>query len=430
MKYISKTIFTLFVLFVFLVPGLVFADQVSCGVDLSINPPGSYTVQADWFASVVGLGIYDIYLDTGSGLNIVGKFNPLVIDDAESGTEWTTFSTPGVKTFRIKSGPGCDNYYSIEIPSVSNPPLGTICAASNVPTSWVLYGPTHSIPYSGTSVCVDDEVGDWTIGDIPSIAGYDGPYLSPSVSTQNVQNEESISWNITYVPITVITNGSCGSAATSYPSAATDFSGSFCSSGNAFPSSPTFPNPGSSVGWSCMGIGGGSNDTCSADRAPMSKVDGICGSANRTYSYTETSYGSDSFCTTGILSPASPGFPSPGSSSSWSCLGQYGGLDRSCSASRELNTASVNVTVNNRAGGKVVSTPGGIDCGSTCSASYPLSSLLVLTEIPNSSYWKFDSWGGDCASFGRNKTCSLNLNSTVYNVTARFVPRIFDYFEF
>jgi hypothetical protein len=59
-------------------------------------------------------------------------------------------------------------------------------------------------------------------------------------------------------------NGTCGTAAQNYPSAATDFSGSFCSSGTANPSNPAFPSVGASIPWVCEGFYAGANANCSA----------------------------------------------------------------------------------------------------------------------------------------------------------------------
>ena len=65
----------------------------------------------------------------------------------------------------------------------------------------------------------------------------------------------------------------------------------------------------------------------------LSAINGVCGSANKTYSFTDTSYGSDTFCSTGITVPSSPVFPDPGNTTNWSCNGQNGGSNANCSAS-------------------------------------------------------------------------------------------------
>ena len=57
----------------------------------------------------------------------------------------------------------------------------------------------------------------------------------------------------------------------------------------------------------------------------LSAINGVCGSANKTYSFTDTSYGSDTFCSTGTAVPTTPVFPDPGNTTNWSCNGQNGG---------------------------------------------------------------------------------------------------------
>jgi hypothetical protein len=62
-------------------------------------------------------------------------------------------------------------------------------------------------------------------------------------------------------------------------------------------------------------------------------------------------------------------------------------------ASRSLATITVNVEA--PLGGSIRSTPPGIDCPPTCTAS--LLDPVTLTAVPSSDYWTFGSWQGDCA---------------------------------
>lgn len=158
-------------------------------------------------------------------------------------------------------------------------------------------------------------------------------------------------------------------------------------------------------------------------------VNGMCGSANKNYSSTDTSYGSDTFCSYGSASPSSPAFPVQGGSTSWQCLGQNGGSNAQCAATRDNATFPVNVGLTISSGGSVASSPNGISCGSTCSSSFPKNSTIVLTESPSSSYWQFSGWGGDCSFAGKSKTCTLNIDAQK-NVSASFTPKIFNYSEF
>ena len=108
------------------------------------------------------------------------------------------------------------------------------------------------------------------------------------------------------------------------------------------------------------------------------------------------------------------------------CSGLGGSATGSVTVSIAAATFSVNVTP--ATGGTVNSSDGFIGCGNTCSNSYAPGTPVTLTATPNSSFWKFAGWGGDCVSFGIGQ-CVLNVNGTK-TVTASFVVRIFDYKEF
>ena len=55
-----------------------------------------------------------------------------------------------------------------------------------------------------------------------------------------------------------------------------------------------------------------------------------------------------------------------------------------------------------------------------CKADFPAGSevKLTVTECPN---WTFVGWTGDCAHFGKNKTCTLTMNSNKV-VGTKFLP--------
>jgi hypothetical protein len=74
------------------------------------------------------------------------------------------------------------------------------------------------------------------------------------------------------------------------------------------------------------------------------------------------------------------------------------------------------LTVNKSGPGTVSSSPGGISCGSTCSASYAGGSVVTLKAVPREGA-HFDGWsGGGCSGTG---TCTVTLN-TAMSVTAGF----------
>lgn len=66
--------------------------------------------------------------------------------------------------------------------------------------------------------------------------------------------------------------------------------------------------------------------------------------------------------------------------------------------------------------GTVTSSPGGIDCGDTCSAGYAAGSQVTLTESPAAGS-AFAGWSGGCS--GTGTTCAVTM-SAAQNVTATF----------
>jgi len=69
--------------------------------------------------------------------------------------------------------------------------------------------------------------------------------------------------------------------------------------------------------------------------------------------------------------------------------------------------------------GTVTSNPSGINCGSTCSASFSNGTSVTLTAYPNSSN-TFTGWSGDCSG---TSTCTVNMTSAK-NVTATFTAAV------
>jgi hypothetical protein len=66
--------------------------------------------------------------------------------------------------------------------------------------------------------------------------------------------------------------------------------------------------------------------------------------------------------------------------------------------------------------GVVTSTPSGINCGGTCSASYSSGTMVTLTATPNSSS-TFTGWSGACTN--ESTTCDVTV-SAAETVTATF----------
>jgi hypothetical protein len=78
----------------------------------------------------------------------------------------------------------------------------------------------------------------------------------------------------------------------------------------------------------------------------------------------------------------------------------------------------VQLTVTRGGTGTVTSTPGGIDCGSSCAASFASGTSVSLAATPAAG-WVFMGWsGGGCAGTG---ACALTLTSAT-TVRATFAP--------
>jgi len=183
-----------------------------------------------------------------------------------------------------------------------------------------------------------------------------------------------------------VLDGVCGSGATNTYTIPT---ANFCSSGTA--SSVSGEGPWS---WTCAGVYGGTAPACTANKS----VDGVCGSANKTYAYDVTSYGSDTFCTAGSSSPATPSFPAQGGSTSWTCVGQNGGTTASCSASR--NNAPVN----------------GV-CGTSNNSNFYSAPSTNLCSVGTASSVSGEGpWSWTCAGIYSGTTASCTANKSVDGV--------------
>jgi len=135
----------------------------------------------------------------------------------------------------------------------------------------------------------------------------------------------------------VLINGSCGTAQKTYSyNIKTYGKDKFCATGNVNPSTPAFPSQGNSIAWTCVGANGGTTASCSASRK-SAPINGSCGTANKNYSLTKTSYGTDTFCITGTTDPITPIFPELNIPTSWTCVGSNGGTTASCSATIDNN---------------------------------------------------------------------------------------------
>lgn len=78
----------------------------------------------------------------------------------------------------------------------------------------------------------------------------------------------------------------------------------------------------------------------------------------------------------------------------------------------------ISVTKAGSGSGAVTSSPGGIDCGATCSASFQTGTSVTLTAVAASGSG-FSGWSG-CSSSGSSCTLTVGMSAAV--VTATFDP--------
>ena len=76
--------------------------------------------------------------------------------------------------------------------------------------------------------------------------------------------------------------------------------------------------------------------------------------------------------------------------------------------------------------GNVVSSPAGIDCGSTCMHDYAIDTQITLTAAPDADS-EFVGWGGACS--GSQNTCNVTLTDAL-SVTAEFALKTVTLKEF
>ncbi len=83
----------------------------------------------------------------------------------------------------------------------------------------------------------------------------------------------------------------------------------------------------------------------------------------------------------------------------------------------EPSSYAVTVSLTGSGGGVVTSTPEGIACPTTCTASFDEGALVTLTATPGTAS-RFVGWGGACAG---TSTCSLTVDAAKH-ITAGFAP--------
>ncbi|MFO1313787.1 MAG: IPTL-CTERM sorting domain-containing protein [Burkholderiales bacterium] len=79
---------------------------------------------------------------------------------------------------------------------------------------------------------------------------------------------------------------------------------------------------------------------------------------------------------------------------------------------------TLSVVISPNGGGRVTSTPAGIDCGATCSNAYAPNASVTLSATPAPGY-VFSQWSGACT--GTTTTCSVVVSATATAI-ATFTP--------
>jgi Divergent InlB B-repeat domain len=75
-------------------------------------------------------------------------------------------------------------------------------------------------------------------------------------------------------------------------------------------------------------------------------------------------------------------------------------------------TSTYTITVSKTGAGTIVSTPAGVDCGATCSASYAADTTITLTATPAAGQ-RFSGWSGDCSTGALTCTLLMGANKSV-----------------
>src|SRR4051812_15408098 len=94
-------------------------------------------------------------------------------------------------------------------------------------------------------------------------------------------------------------------------------------------------------------------------------------------------------------------------------------VDHSMTATFQLVRPTLTVTKAGSGTGKVTSSPTGINCGTTCSATFQLGASVTL-KASAAAGSRFTGWSGDCT--GTNTNCKLKLTAS-RAATATFAPR-------
>lgn len=98
----------------------------------------------------------------------------------------------------------------------------------------------------------------------------------------------------------------------------------------------------------------------------------------------------------------------------FNAAGPSGYSNEAC-ATTPQTTLNLTVTKSGTGSGTVLSSPGGINCGSDCTEAFPSGAVVTLTATASAGSW-FDGWSGSCVG---TEPCTLSGNANP-TVTATF----------